>query len=475
MLVYSWQLAIVVILAYLPVLPLFRILQRGQLRAYDLARTRTGDMLSEVSEVVGGAAVVRAYGLEDRARRRLRDRIRGLYQAHMRAGLYFAVMFPLGDVFGSIAIAAVTVVAAFDGQRFGLNVSEVVAFLFLTNLILSPIAELSEILDQTQTAIAGWRKVIAVLDVPVDVVEPTQVGAAASRTARGARRRRRVRVPRRRPRAARHRRRAARGRERCRRRRDRVGQDDVRQVAVPAGRPDRRPRRARRCRPAFGRAGRAASTHPPRSAGRLPLRHDDPRERAPRARRRDRRRRRDGVRDARARLVAREHARRPRHRGRRAGREPLGRRAPARLARTRSSASPGCSSSTRRPARSTRRPSGRSRVRCCGRRGAARRSAWRTASRPRRPPTWCSCSTRACSSSRDSHAELLALDGVYAALYASWLGNTQARTRCRRLSGGTRSAGRHAVRWNATLRGVPNQLLIKGAGQRALSSSGRSV
>ncbi|MDQ1535018.1 MAG: ATP-binding cassette, subfamily bacterial [Actinomycetota bacterium] len=173
MFIYSWQLALVVVIAYLPVLPLFRLLQRGQLRAYDLARTRTGDMLSEVSEVVGGAAVVRAYGLEDRARKRLRDRIRSLYEAHMRAALYFAVMFPLGDVFGSIAIAAVTVVAAFNGRSFGLNVSEVVAFLFLTNLILSPIAELSEILDQTQTAIAGWRKVIAVLDVPVDVVEPT--------------------------------------------------------------------------------------------------------------------------------------------------------------------------------------------------------------------------------------------------------------------------------------------------------------
>jgi ATP-binding cassette subfamily B protein len=173
MFVYSWQLALVVIAAYLPVVPLFRVMQKGQLRAYDVARTRTGDMLSEISEVVGGAAVVRAYALEKRARRRLRDRIRGLYRAHMRAGLYFAVMFPLGDVFGSIAIASVTVVAAFEGRRFGLGVSEVVAFLFLTNLILSPIAELSEILDQTQTAIAGWRKVIAVLDVPVDVEEPT--------------------------------------------------------------------------------------------------------------------------------------------------------------------------------------------------------------------------------------------------------------------------------------------------------------
>jgi len=44
--------------------------------------------------------------------------------------------------------------------------------LFLVNLVLSPVAELGEILDQTQTAIAGWRKVLDVLDIPIDVVEP---------------------------------------------------------------------------------------------------------------------------------------------------------------------------------------------------------------------------------------------------------------------------------------------------------------
>ena len=44
--------------------------------------------------------------------------------------------------------------------------------MFLINLLLSPIGELSEILDQTQTAISGWRKVLAVLDVPIDVAEP---------------------------------------------------------------------------------------------------------------------------------------------------------------------------------------------------------------------------------------------------------------------------------------------------------------
>lgn len=172
MLIYSWQLTIVVIVAYAPVVPILRALQHRQLAAYDLTRTRTGELLTELSETVSGAAVVRAYGLEHRARTRLRERIDGVYRAHLKAAKFFALMFPLGDFFGAIAIAAVTVAAAFWGRSWGLDVGQVVAFLFLVNLLLNPVAELSEILDQTQTAIAGWRKVLAVLDVPIEVADP---------------------------------------------------------------------------------------------------------------------------------------------------------------------------------------------------------------------------------------------------------------------------------------------------------------
>jgi ABC-type multidrug transport system fused ATPase/permease subunit len=172
MLVYSWQLTLVTVVAYAPVVPLLRFMQRRQLRAYDAARVRTGEMLAEFSETVTGAAPVRAYGLEDRARDRLRERIHGLYRAHLRAARDFAVMFPLGDLFGALATAALVGVAAFGGESWGLDVGTVVAFIFLVNLLLMPIAELSEVLDQTQTAIAGWRKVIEVLDIPVDVEEP---------------------------------------------------------------------------------------------------------------------------------------------------------------------------------------------------------------------------------------------------------------------------------------------------------------
>jgi ATP-binding cassette subfamily B protein len=172
MFVYSWQLTLLVLIAYAPVPPLFRFFQRRQLAAYDEERTRIGDMIAEFSETVSGAAVIRAYGLQERARVRLRDRIDGAYRARLRAARYFAAMFPLGDFFGAIALAGIVVASAYYGPGWGLDVGKVVAFMFLINLLLSPIGELSEILDQTQTAISGWRKVLAVLDVPIDVAEP---------------------------------------------------------------------------------------------------------------------------------------------------------------------------------------------------------------------------------------------------------------------------------------------------------------
>ncbi len=172
MLAYSWQLTLVAVLVFLPLLPALGFLQRRQLAAYDRVRTAVGDTLSEVSELVTGAPVVLAYGLEDRTRGRLQRAIRTQYKAQMGAAKWFAVMFPLADLFGALALAAVTAAGAINGETWGLGLGELIAFVFLVNLLLIPISELSEILDQTQIAIAGWRKILGVLATPVDVEEP---------------------------------------------------------------------------------------------------------------------------------------------------------------------------------------------------------------------------------------------------------------------------------------------------------------
>ncbi|MDP1820267.1 MAG: ABC transporter ATP-binding protein [Acidimicrobiales bacterium] len=172
MAVYSWQLTLVAMAVFVPLLPLLRALQRRQLAAYDDVRNAVGGTLSEVSELVSGAPVVLAYGLEGRARRRLDAAIDKQYRAHLRGAKWFSIMFPLADLFGAVALAAVVAAGAINGEAWGLGFGELVAFLFLVNLLLTPISQLTEILDQTQTAIAGWRKILGVLATPVDVEEP---------------------------------------------------------------------------------------------------------------------------------------------------------------------------------------------------------------------------------------------------------------------------------------------------------------
>jgi putative ABC transport system ATP-binding protein len=79
-------------------------------------------------------------------------------------------------VFAVFTVSAVVTAGLAIGPGGGLSSGEMVAFLFLVALFLEPIAEFTEILDQTQTAVAGWRKVLDVLDTPIEVADPGPAG-----------------------------------------------------------------------------------------------------------------------------------------------------------------------------------------------------------------------------------------------------------------------------------------------------------
>jgi putative ABC transport system ATP-binding protein len=172
MLLYSWQLTLAVVALVLPLALIVRALQGRLDAAYDTARTRVGEMLSEVSESVMGAAVVRAYGLDDTTHGRVRRAIDRRYRAEVVAHFRAATLFPLSTVFYAIAVSTVVALGAGFGPSWGLTFGRVTAFLFLADAFLHVFTDLPEIYSETQTAIAGWRKVLAVHDLPVEIVEP---------------------------------------------------------------------------------------------------------------------------------------------------------------------------------------------------------------------------------------------------------------------------------------------------------------
>jgi putative ABC transport system ATP-binding protein len=173
MLFFSWQLSLAIVALVIPLIAIVWALQARLSAAYDVARTRVGEMLSEVSESVMGAAVVRAYGLDQRTFGRVRGAIDRRYRAEVVAHFRAATLFPLSTVFYAISISIVVWLGATFGPGWELTFGRVTAFLFLTDSFLHVFTDLPEIYSETQTAIAGWRKVLSVLDLPIDVEEPS--------------------------------------------------------------------------------------------------------------------------------------------------------------------------------------------------------------------------------------------------------------------------------------------------------------
>jgi putative ABC transport system ATP-binding protein len=172
MAVYDWRLTLVALLTMAPIVPLLRAMQRRLLRAWDVVRVRVGEMLGALSESIMGAAVIRAYQSQDVAQDRLAKAIHRRAGAEIRAGTIGAMLFPISDLFSVLAIGAVLLVGMALGPARDLSTGKLVAFAFLVSIFLEPVATLTELLDHIQQATAGWRRVLDVLDTPVEVRDP---------------------------------------------------------------------------------------------------------------------------------------------------------------------------------------------------------------------------------------------------------------------------------------------------------------
>ncbi|BCJ51008.1 multidrug ABC transporter ATP-binding protein [Actinoplanes sp. NBRC 14428] len=178
MLVYSWQLTLVVFAAFLPAVLIIRLFQRRLAGVYRTVRERTGVMLGAIAESVVGATVIRAYGVAGRTEKRLDTAIEDLRGAQQKALRTSVLGFSTGEIAAGVALAAVVVVGVLLGVDGGLSVGKLTAFLFLVTLFIQPVQIATEVLNEAQNAVAGWRRVLDVLDLRPDVADPDTEGVA---------------------------------------------------------------------------------------------------------------------------------------------------------------------------------------------------------------------------------------------------------------------------------------------------------
>ena len=172
MLAYDWVLALVAFAVAAPLGIVLQQMQRHLVKAYDRARGHNAVVMSHVSELVAGAETLRAYGAGHRYADAAKAASHERSNSFIRAGTIGAFLFPSGEVFGVLTVSAVVVTGLLRGPSSGLTAGALVGFVFLTYRFLEPIAEFTEVLDHTQTAVAGMRRVLGVLEIPVGPPEP---------------------------------------------------------------------------------------------------------------------------------------------------------------------------------------------------------------------------------------------------------------------------------------------------------------
>ncbi len=175
---YSWQLTLVVLVAFAPLVISLRWYAAALSRAYDVVRRTVGEMIAVIAEPVVGASVVRAYAIERRTQRRVDEGIDANLSANVRAQKLVAVTFASAGLSGGFAIAGAVAAGVWLGVRGDLTIGTVVAFAFLVGLVVGPVQNATQVLTEAQNAIASWRRVIDLLDTPADVVDPGTTGTA---------------------------------------------------------------------------------------------------------------------------------------------------------------------------------------------------------------------------------------------------------------------------------------------------------
>src|SRR5690625_4176226 len=178
---YSWKLTIIVWAVFIPMMLAAPAAQRLVSAAFGRVRERMGSFLGAVSESVVGAETIRVYGVNARTQRRL-DRANARHRkAAIKAQTLVALAFSGGVFSSGLAIAVVMVAGTFLGIAGDISIGRLVAFFFLVQLFTGPVQIATEVLNELQNAVAGWRRVIAIIESPIDVADPTDAGREPAR------------------------------------------------------------------------------------------------------------------------------------------------------------------------------------------------------------------------------------------------------------------------------------------------------
>lgn len=144
------------------------VYQRRVDRYYDAAQGELGSLSSAVHESFEGVTVVKAFGAETRETDRLAVIASRLLQARVEAIRLRSLFESLLDGIPNLVNIGLVVGGAYRVQAGEMSLGEVASFVYLFTLLVWPLRLIGWTLSELPHSLAGWDRVRATLDEPVE-------------------------------------------------------------------------------------------------------------------------------------------------------------------------------------------------------------------------------------------------------------------------------------------------------------------
>lgn len=171
LLILSWQLTLIALIVF-PFLILATIkFQRDSNTAYLEVRDKVGANLSALQEGIAGVRVIQAYGREDEQIRRFEVSNRALYRSHIHSVKISTWYFGLIEFAGIASSALIVGLGGLLVHNGTVSLGTVVGFVLLLAGLFDPVQQLSQLYNTLQSAAAALHKLFAIIDAVPDVDE----------------------------------------------------------------------------------------------------------------------------------------------------------------------------------------------------------------------------------------------------------------------------------------------------------------
>jgi ATP-binding cassette, subfamily B, bacterial len=152
-----------------PILLMLNVVyQRRVDRHYDDAQRHLGAFSAGVHESFEGVQLVKAYGAELRETTRLSSMAGDVRDARVRAVRLRATFESMLELVPGLANVVLVVVGAHRVSTGDLTIGELSSVIFLFGLLIFPLRLIGWTLSELPRSMAGWNRVRAVLDEPID-------------------------------------------------------------------------------------------------------------------------------------------------------------------------------------------------------------------------------------------------------------------------------------------------------------------